>query len=107
MAPHLLARRQNTPITSAGKNDDAANENAADTMKRMSAGLRAATQAAPNATTSSRILDTITRRAADMRGDTIRYHMSCDRELDKVSSRPSAVDSAAASPPAATSPEIT
>ena len=53
VAPHLLARRQKTPMTSAGKNDDAAKENAADTMKRMSAGLRAATQAAPNATTSS------------------------------------------------------
>jgi len=76
VAPHLLARRQNTPITSAGKNDDAANENAADTMNRMSAGLRAATQAAPNATSSSRILDTITRRPADMRGDTTRYQVS-------------------------------
>ncbi|KAG1181964.1 hypothetical protein G6F35_015740 [Rhizopus arrhizus] len=94
-------------MTSAGKKDDAANEKAADTMNRISAGLRAATQAAPNATTSNRIFDTITRRAADMRGDTIRYHMSCDRELDKVSNRPSAVDSAAASPPAATRPEIT
>src|SRR5690606_15231864 len=107
VAPHLLARRQKMPITRAGKNDEAANENAADTMNRMSAGLRAATQAAPNATASSSILDTITRRAADMRGDTSRYHISCDSELDRVSSRPSAVDSAAASPPAATRPDTT
>ena len=53
----------------------------------------------------SRILrgDAITRRAAGMRGDTTRYHISCDSEFDRVSSRPSAVDSAAASrrrPPA-------
>src|SRR5690606_29671355 len=107
VAPHLLARRQKMPMTRAGKNDDAANENAADTMNRMSAGLRAATQAAAKATASSNILDTITRRAAVMRGDTRRYHMSCDREFDRVSSRPSAVDSAAASPPAATSPDTT
>src|SRR3546814_9335273 len=96
VAPNLLARRQNMPMTSAGKNDEAAKEKAAETMKRMSAGLRAATQAAPKATASSNILDTITRRAADMRVDTIRYHMSCDCELDRVSSRPSAEDSAAA-----------
>src|SRR6185437_8414433 len=107
VAPHLLARFQNTPMTSAGKKDEAAKEKAADTMMRMSAGLRAATQAAANATSRSSTLETITRRPAGVRGATTRNQVSCEIELDSVSSRPSAVDSAAARAPAATSPDIT
>ena len=39
IAPHLLARFQNMPSTSAGKNAEAASENAAPTRNRMSPGL--------------------------------------------------------------------
>jgi hypothetical protein len=39
----LLARFQKMPSTSAGKNAAAANENAAETRNRMSAGFCAAT----------------------------------------------------------------
>ena len=42
-APQRLARFQNTPSTSAGKNADAAIENAADTSSRMSPGFCAVT----------------------------------------------------------------
>ena len=43
VAPHLFARFQKMPSTSAGKNAAAANENAADTRNRMSAGFCDAT----------------------------------------------------------------
>ena len=51
-APHLLARFQKMPITSTGKKVDAANENAAATRNRISAGVRVAAQAAAKATIS-------------------------------------------------------
>ena len=46
IAPHLFARFQNTPSTSAGKNAEAASENAAPTRNRMSPGLSDVTYAA-------------------------------------------------------------
>ena len=71
VAPHLLARFQKIPQVSAGKNAAAASENAADTRNRMSAGFCAATVAAINATTSSRIFEIVTRRAVDAFGSSI------------------------------------
>ena len=70
-APHLLARFQKMPHTSAGKNAAAANENAAETRNRMSAGFCAATAAAASATTSNSALDSVTRRAVDAFGSII------------------------------------
>ena len=61
IAPHLLARFQNTPRTSAGKNAEAAIENAAPTRNRMLPGFSDVTHAAKMATTSSRILEIMTR----------------------------------------------
>jgi hypothetical protein len=66
-----VARFQKMPSTRAGKNAAAANENAADTRNRMSAGFCAATDAAARATTSSRILDSVTRRAVEAFGSII------------------------------------
>ena len=39
VAPQRLARDQKMPITKAGKKEEAANENAADTIKMMSASV--------------------------------------------------------------------
>ncbi|MCY1370845.1 hypothetical protein D9M69_579570 [compost metagenome] len=66
-----VARFQKMPSTSAGKKAAAANENAAETRNRMSAGFCAATYAAHKATTSSRTLEMVTRRAVDAFGSSI------------------------------------
>jgi len=71
MAPHLLARFQKMPSTSAGKNAEAASENAAPTRNRMFPGLYEVTHAAITATTSKRILETVTRRAVGAVGSII------------------------------------
>ena len=94
-------------MTRTGKNDDAANEKAAPTRNRISAGVRVATHAAAKATTSNSTLDRITRRPGPMWGETILNSMSWESAFDSVSNKPSAVDSAAASAPAATRPEMT
>ena len=70
-APHLLARFQKMPSTSAGKNAAAANENAAETRNRMSAGFCAATSAAAIATTTSKAFEIATRREAAAFGSII------------------------------------
>ena len=71
IAPHLLARFQKTPSTSAGKNAEAASENAAPTRNRMFPGLSDVTQAAISATTSRSAFDTMTRRPVDAVGSII------------------------------------
>jgi hypothetical protein len=93
------------PSTSAGTKVDAASENEADTSGRMSAGLREATTAASRAVSNSANLDRITRCSGFMRVATSWLYRSRTMALLMVSSRPSAVDSAAARPPAATSAE--
>ncbi len=71
MQPHLLARFQNTPMTSDGKNAEAAIENAAPTRNRILPGFCDVTQAANSATTSSRILEIKTRFCVEALGLTI------------------------------------
>ena len=94
-------------MTNTGKKEAAENENAAPTRNKISAGVRVAAHAAANATTSKSILERITCRPAPIRGDTTLNKVSCDNAVDKVNNKPSAVDRAAASAPAATSPEMT
>ena len=67
----MLARFQKMPSTSAGKNAAAANEKAAETRNRMSAGFCDATSAASKATTSSRAFEIATRRAVGAFGSII------------------------------------
>jgi len=66
-----VVRFQKIPMTSAGKKPAAANENAADTRNRMSAGFCCATKAANTATTKSIVLEIITRRATGAEGSII------------------------------------
>ena len=82
-------------------------ENEAETIGRISEGLSAATNAADSATDNSANLVKITRCSGDARRRVSRKYRSRTSALLMVSSRPSAVDSAAARPPAATRPEIT
>ena len=91
----------------AGTKAEAANENEAATSGRMSAGLSEATMAATSATASSANFDKITRCSG-----VTWWLISCEYTsrtiaLLMVSSSPSAVDRAAAKPPAATRPETT
>ena len=91
----------------AGTKAEAASENEAATMGRMSDGRCPATSAASSATAISTNLETMTRCSGEvLRGRSWKYR-SRTRALLMVSSRPSAVDSAAASPPAATRPATT
>ena len=73
----------------------------------MPAGRLAAIAAASTAAASSSALDSVTRRVREAPGLTDLKYTSCDSALEMDSSKPSAVDSAAASPPAATMPDTT
>ena len=64
-APWRVVPRQKMPSTITGTKADAASENEADTMGRMSDGLSAATKAAISATVSKANLVRITRCSGD------------------------------------------
>ncbi len=106
-APWRVVPRQKMPSTMAGTKADAAMENEAETIGRISEGLSAATKAADSATESSVNLVSITRCSGEARRRVSWKYRSRTRALLMVSSSPSAVDKAAASPPAATRPATT
>ena len=106
-APLRVVPRQKIPITITGTNAEAASENEADTMVKISEGLSAATKAADKATVSRVNLVKITRCSGDASRLVPRKYRSRTSALLMVSNKPSAVDNAAASPPAATSPDTT
>ena len=66
-APARVVPRQKMPSTMAGTKADAAMENEAETIGRISEGLSAATNAADSATESSANLVIITRCSGDAR----------------------------------------
>ena len=70
-APNRVARFQKMPKMRAGKNPEAAKENAAAIKKRMSAGFCCATNAASNAMIRSTVFDTFTLLLTDAVGSII------------------------------------
>ncbi|MNT40253.1 hypothetical protein D3C72_1765580 [compost metagenome] len=106
-APWRVVPRQKMPSTITGTKADAASENDADTMGKISDGLRAATNAADSATASKVNLVKITRCSGDALRCASGKYRSRTSALLMVSSNPSAVDNAAARPPAATRPDTT
>ena len=95
------------PITSGANSPAAAIEKAQATRNRMFPPIEPATQAAISATPIRMTRAVIRRRLLSARGSIIRKYTSWLRALAMANRRPSAVDSAAARPPAATRPAIT
>ena len=85
----------------------AASEKDAVTSIRIAAGFSAATDAASMAAASSMNLDRMTWLSVTRTWPPSVGMASCTSALLMVSSRPSAVESAAAKPPAATRPDTT
>jgi hypothetical protein len=71
MAASVVVRFDHMPITRAGKFPTMARENAHPTIAKMSAGLVAASVAAPTATKNSRTRATVSRRIAGACGSSI------------------------------------
>jgi hypothetical protein len=103
----LCTRGHSMPKTMPGKKADAAKEKEAETKAKISAGLNAATTAATMATANRANLDKITLPSEDWGPLPALGRMSRTKALLMVKSNPSAVESAAAKPPAATNPETT